>query len=129
MVCFEQESDLRQFIFMTSALWMLTALTSPAAGQADAGSSVSRDPTRPLEMGNAVPVQAAGALNLNAIIVKPDATVAFINGRPVKRGDTFNGFRITRIDPDRVFFDGEESGVLLLYPEIIKNRRPRESEQ
>ncbi len=120
---------MRYLILTTIGLWTLALLPDSAGGQVGSASPLLRDPTQPLEMNNVALAEIAGKLSLNAIIVKPESTVAFINGRPLKRGDTFNGIRITRIDSDRVFYDGEESGVLLLYPEIIKNRRPRESEQ
>lgn len=120
---------MRQLIFMTTGLAMLVQLALPAAAQGGEKSLPVRDPTQPLDMHEAPPAATTGALSLNAVIVKPGSMVAFINGQAVKPGDTVNGIKITRIEPDRVFYNGEQSGVLLLYPDVIKNRRSRESEQ
>lgn len=85
-----------------------------------------KDPTRPL---NAVDNQSALditqiPLQLSAIFMRPDAPSAVINGQTLQRGDSISGITITRIESGRVYFTGKQTGVLNLYPAVIKRKLP-----
>lgn len=94
----------------------VTAAANPAA--------IPKDPTRPLDAIDESSAQAVAhaPLQLSAIFMRSDARVAVINGRMLQRGDSISGITITRIESGRVHFTGSQSGVLNLYPAVIKRK-------
>lgn len=83
-----------------------------------------KDPTRPLEpvAGSAAQALEQAPLQLSAIFMRSGAPAAVINGQMLQRGDSIEGITITRIESGRVYFTGKQSGVLNLYPAVIKRK-------
>lgn len=79
-----------------------------------------RDPTQPVAYRAEDPrTPASNSLQLNAIFIYEHGARALVNGIRVKPGDWVGGVRIERIEPGRVYFQGEQSGVLRLHPPIL----------
>lgn len=100
---------------------LLLALLSALGAQAMAQPvEALRDPTQPVAYRAEDPrVPASTPLQLSAIFVYERSASAIINGTRVKAGDWVAGVRIERIEPGRVYFHGEQSGVLQLHAPIL----------
>ncbi len=95
-------------------------LSVPVAGDPE---TTLKDPTRPLQStGSTAQAIEQAPLQLSAIYMRSDAPAAVINGRMLQRGDSIEGITITRIESGRVHFTGRQSGVLNLYPAVIKRK-------
>lgn len=79
-----------------------------------------RDPTQPVAYRAENPSSpASNQLQLSAIFVYERGASAIVNGKRVKPGDWVGGVRIERIETGRVYFQGEQSGVMRLHPPIL----------
>lgn len=108
------------FSFPCTGCLALVVMVSVAANAVGA----PKDPTRPLNATDNLSGQAVAhaPLQLSAIFMRADSPAAVINGRMLQRGDSIDGITITRIEPGRVHFTGRQSGVLNLYPAVIKRK-------
>lgn len=65
-----------------------------------------------------IPAKAADLFVLQSILVTPKVATASIDGRVVKVGDRLrNGFRVARIEPQRVILAGPRGQESLRFPE------------
>lgn len=101
-------------------LWLFCFFISlPGRGGADTVMPL-RDPTQPLTFeAQSVRVHGREPLQLSAVFAREYGASAIINGQRVAVGDRVGGVTIVRITTGRVYFQGEQSGVLLLHTPIL----------